>query len=111
MSDHFSVEVGSAPTNSDAGIHSAKACVIRVLGVGGGGGNTLQHMINQSLGGVEFIAVNTDSQALNKSTAPLKVQIGVKLTDGLGAGCDPNKGRLVPVQPQSLLTLLKRQVP
>ncbi|HIX56000.1 MAG TPA: cell division protein FtsZ [Candidatus Anaerobiospirillum pullistercoris] len=93
MSDHFSVEVGSAPTNSDAGIHSAKACVIRVLGVGGGGGNTLQHMINQSLGGVEFIAVNTDSQALNKSTAPLKVQIGVKLTDGLGAGCDPNKGR------------------
>lgn len=93
MSDHFSVEVGASPTNSDSGIHSAKACVIRVLGVGGGGGNTLQHMINQSLGGVEFIAVNTDSQALNRSTAPLKVQIGVKLTDGLGAGCDPNKGR------------------
>lgn len=93
MSDHFSVEVGAGLTNSDSGIHSAKACVIRVLGVGGGGGNTLQHMINQSLGGVEFIAVNTDSQALNRSTAPLKVQIGVKLTDGLGAGCDPNKGR------------------
>ena len=93
MSEHISVEVGTNPTISESGIHSAKACVIRVLGVGGGGGNTLQHMINQSLGGVEFIAVNTDSQALNRSTAPLKVQIGVKLTNGLGAGCDPNKGR------------------
>ena len=93
MSEHISVEVGTNPTISESGIHSAKACVIRVLGVGGGGGNTLQHMINQSLGGVEFIAVNTDSQALNRSTAPLKVQIGVKLTNGLGAGLDPNIGR------------------
>ena len=93
MSEHISVEVGTNPTISESGIHSAKACVIRVLGVGGGGCNTLQHMINQSLGGVEFIAVNTDSQALNRSTAPLKVQIGVKLTNGLGAGLDPNIGR------------------
>ena len=93
MSDHFSVEVGPTPTNSESGIHFAKECVIRVLGVGGGGGNSLQHMINQSLSGVEFIAVNTDSQALNRSTAPLKVQIGVKLTNGLVAGCDPKNGR------------------
>lgn len=94
---HFSVESvvpsATASIESGNGIHSAKECVIRVLGVGGGGGNSLQHMINQSLNGVEFIAVNTDSQALNRSTAPLKVQIGVKLTNGLGAGCDPNKGR------------------
>ena len=93
MSEHISVEVGTNPTISESGIHSAKACVIRVLGVGGGGCNTLQHMLNQSLSGVEFIAVNTDSQALNRSTAPLKVQIGVKLTNGLGAGLDPNIGR------------------
>lgn len=78
---------------SESGIHQAKNSVVRVLGIGGGGGNALQHMINQSIGGVEFIAVNTDAQALNASTAPLKVQIGVKLTNGLGSGCDPNKGR------------------
>lgn len=78
---------------SESGIHQAKKCTIRVLGVGGGGCNSLQHMINQSLTGVEFIAVNTDANALNRSTAPLKVQIGVKLTNGLGAGCDPNCGR------------------
>ena len=94
MDQQFSVEsVTSSAANNEPGIHFAKECVIRVLGVGGGGGNSLQHMINQSLSGVEFIAVNTDSQALNRSTAPLKVQIGVKLTNGLGAGCDPKKGR------------------
>lgn len=93
MSDFVVDSVVPSATGSEAGIHFAKDCVIRVLGVGGGGGNSLQHMINQSLTGVEFIAVNTDSQALNRSTAPLKVQIGVKLTNGLGAGCDPNKGR------------------
>ena len=94
MDQQFSLEsVTSSAANNESGIHFAKDCVIRVLGVGGGGGNSLQHMINQSLSGVEFIAVNTDSQALNRSTAPLKVQIGVKLTNGLGAGCDPNKGR------------------
>ncbi|HAR79513.1 MAG TPA: cell division protein FtsZ [Succinivibrionaceae bacterium] len=69
------------------------ACKIRVIGVGGGGGNSLQHMINQGVTGVDFIAINTDAQALSRSTAPLKVQIGVKLTNGLGSGCDPNKGR------------------
>ncbi len=91
MSD-FRVE---SVANSGAGstITPSGTCVIRVLGIGGGGGNSLQHMINDSLSGVEFIAVNTDSQALSKSTSPLKVQIGVKLTNGLGAGCDPNKGR------------------
>ena len=91
MSD-FRVESVSNE-NQDAGIQPSATCKIRVLGIGGGGGNTLQHMINESLSGVEFIAINTDSQALNKTTAPLKVQIGVKLTGGLGAGCDPNKGR------------------
>lgn len=91
MSD-FRVESVSNST-PDTGITPSNSCVIRVIGIGGGGGNMLQHMINESLSGVEFIAVNTDSQALKKSSSPTKVQIGVKLTDGLGAGCDPNKGR------------------
>ncbi len=91
MSDFKVAAVSS--TAADSNIHPANNCVIRVIGVGGGGGNSLQHMINQSLSGVEFIVVNTDTQALTKSTSPTKVQIGVKLTNGLGAGCDPNKGR------------------
>lgn len=91
MSD-FRVE-SVANSNDGNTITPSGSCVIRVLGIGGGGGNSLQNMINESIKGVEFIAVNTDSQALSKSTSPLKVQIGVKLTNGLGAGCDPNKGR------------------
>ena len=90
MSD-FSVE---SVSNTSGGMsRSTNNCVIRVVGIGGGGSNTVQHMINQSVDGVEFIAVNTDLQALMKSTANTKVQIGVKLTNGLGAGCDPNVGR------------------
>ena len=65
---------------------------ILVLGVGGGGCNALQHAIDEGIKQVEFVAVNTDVQSLNNSTAHLKVQIGVKETGGLGAGCDPNKG-------------------
>ena len=84
MSDFRVESVANAGTGTT--ITPSGSCVIRVLGIGGGGGNSLQHMINESLSGVEFIAVNTDSQALVNSTSPLKVQIGVKLTNGLGAG-------------------------
>lgn len=79
--------------NKDMAQLGKRGPLIRIVGVGGGGCNALQYMINQSVPYVECIAINTDAQALNKSTAPLKVQIGVKLTNGLGAGCDPNKGR------------------
>lgn len=65
---------------------------VLVIGVGGGGCNALQHAINERIDGVKFIAINTDTQSLRKSTAHLKVQIGVNQTGGLGAGCDPNKG-------------------
>lgn len=67
---------------------------VLVIGVGGGGCNALQHAINERIDGVKFIAINTDTQSLRKSTAHLKVQIGVNQTGGLGAGCDPNKGFL-----------------
>lgn len=66
---------------------------IRVVGVGGGGGNAVNSMIQRGIQGVEFISINTDLQALDKSLAPHKVQIGKTLTKGLGAGADPTVGK------------------
>jgi cell division protein FtsZ len=66
---------------------------IKVIGVGGGGSNAVNRMVQVGLDGVEFIVANTDLQALRANVAPLKVQIGSKLTKGLGAGADPNVGR------------------
>ncbi|HEY9188997.1 MAG TPA: cell division protein FtsZ [Bacteroidota bacterium] len=66
---------------------------IRVVGVGGGGGNAVNSMINRGIQGVEFISINTDLQALEKSLAPNKIQVGKNLTSGLGAGADPSVGR------------------
>ncbi|MBP9201970.1 MAG: cell division protein FtsZ, partial [Gemmatimonadales bacterium] len=66
---------------------------MKVLGVGGGGGNAVNRMIEEQLRGVEFISVNTDSQALTSSRADVKLQIGRKLTRGLGAGARPEIGR------------------
>jgi cell division protein FtsZ len=66
---------------------------IKVIGVGGGGNNAVNRMIEHGVQGVEFIAVNTDAQALNLSKAPIKLQIGAKLTRGLGAGANPEVGK------------------
>ena len=66
---------------------------IKVIGIGGGGGNAVNRMVRSGLDGVEFIVVNTDLQALQSSGAPVKLQIGGKLTRGLGAGADPTIGR------------------
>ena len=66
---------------------------IKVLGVGGGGGNAVNRMIDAGIKGVEFIVANTDVQALNASKAPIKIQLGSKLTRGLGAGANPEVGR------------------
>jgi cell division protein FtsZ len=66
---------------------------IKVIGVGGGGSNAVNRMIEAGVKGVEFIVANTDVQALNHSKAPMKIQLGSKLTRGLGAGADPNIGR------------------
>ena len=66
---------------------------IKVIGVGGGGSNAVNRMIEEGIQGVEFIAVNTDAQALNLSQAPIRVRLGDKLTRGLGAGGDPEIGR------------------
>ncbi len=66
---------------------------IKVIGVGGGGGNAVNRMIQAHMAGVEFIAANTDVQALKLSQAPVKLQLGVRLTSGLGAGSNPDIGR------------------
>jgi cell division protein FtsZ len=66
---------------------------IKVIGVGGGGGNAVTRMARVGLEGVEFVVANTDRQALQHNAAPFKIQIGAKLTKGLGAGADPNVGR------------------
>src|SRR5208282_5181666 len=66
---------------------------IKVIGVGGGGGNAVNRMISARVEGVEFIVANTDRQALQLSQAPVKLQLGTKLTSGLGAGANPDVGR------------------
>ena len=73
----------------DAELHAR----IKVVGVGGSGGNALNTMIRKGLDGVEFIAANTDAQALDRSLAPVKIQLGPQLTRGLGAGGNPDVGR------------------
>src|SRR5512136_3190071 len=66
---------------------------IKVVGVGGGGSNAVNRMIEEGIQGVEFVAINTDAQALMLSKAPTRVRVGNKLTRGLGAGGDPEIGR------------------
>ncbi|UII32653.1 cell division protein FtsZ [Fulvivirga ulvae] len=67
--------------------------IIKVIGVGGGGSNAVNHMFNQGIKDVEFVVCNTDSQALKTSAVPGKIQIGVNLTEGLGAGANPEVGK------------------
>lgn len=76
---------------------------IKVIGVGGAGGNAINNMIASNLQGVEFIAVNTDLQVLENSLAPVKVQIGKNLTRGLGAGSDPQIGREAALEDRSAI--------
>jgi len=74
-------------------VENEKSAKIKVIGVGGAGGNAINNMIDSKLQGVKFIAANTDAQALEVSKAPTKIQLGEKLTEGLGAGADPQIGR------------------
>ena len=94
---HDEKEVAHADRSAMGATAAAEAFVlgarIKVLGVGGGGGNAVNRMIDAQLRGVEFIAANTDLQALHKCRAPVKMQIGNLLTKGLGAGADPEVGR------------------
>ncbi|MDE2756160.1 MAG: cell division protein FtsZ, partial [Acidobacteriota bacterium] len=86
-------------TNSDRSVKflldepRSNGAVIKVIGVGGGGTNAVNRMIDAGVEAVEFVVANTDTQALKASRAPTKLQIGAKLTNGLGAGADPYVGR------------------
>ena len=71
----------------------SQSAVIKVIGVGGGGGNAVEHMVEQNLDGVDFICANTDAQALKNSSAKTTMQIGTNITKGLGAGANPEIGR------------------
>ena len=66
--------------------------VIKVIGVGGGGSNAINYMFKQGINGVDFVVTNTDAQALNESPVPIKIQLGASLTEGLGAGANPEVG-------------------
>src|SRR3972149_9420932 len=76
---------------------------LKVIGAGGCGGNAVNTMIESGLEGVEFIAANTDIQALGKSKAQLKLQLGVSLTKGLGAGANPDVGRNAAIESKEAL--------
>jgi cell division protein FtsZ len=87
----------------DAGELKAR---IRVIGVGGAGGNALDTMIRSGLGGCEFIVANTDAQALQHKLAPVKVQLGVGVTRGLGCGANPDRGRAAAMEDRDRLRSL-----
>ena len=85
-------------SNSDFGsisfdLPKNQSNVIKVIGVGGGGSNAINHMFKQGIKGVDFVVCNTDSQALQNSPVPNKIQLGVNLTEGLGAGANPEVGQ------------------
>lgn len=84
-------------------VEPEKAAKIKVIGVGGAGGNAINNMISASLQGVKFIAANTDAQALELSMAPVRIQIGEQLTEGLGAGANPQVGRDAAIETEETL--------
>ncbi|MBP2622719.1 cell division protein FtsZ [Streptococcus oricebi] len=83
---------------------AAQGAVIKVIGVGGGGGNAINRMIDEGVSGVEFIAANTDVQALSSAKAETVIQLGPKLTRGLGAGGQPEVGRKAAEESEEVLT-------
>ena len=87
-----------------------KSNVIKVIGVGGGGSNAINYMFHQGINGVDFVITNTDAQALNESSVPIKIQLGASLTEGLGAGANPEVGALAAEESfDDLKTLLTTQ--
>lgn len=89
-----------------AGSFESKKAKIKVIGVGGGGGNAINHMVNAGIKDVDFIAVNTDAQDLRRNQAPYLVQVGEKITKGLGVGGDPEKGKKAAEESKEKLKLI-----
>jgi cell division protein FtsZ len=87
----FDIEIEKADGTEGLGV--TEGAQIKAIGVGGGGGNMINHMIQENVKGIDLIVANTDAQALNSSLAPIKIQLGVNATRGLGAGMKPEVGR------------------
>jgi len=97
-------------TNFSFDLPKNKSNVMKVMGVGGGGSNAVNHMYKQGIKGVDFVVCNTDSQALEESPVPNKIQLGVNLTEGLGAGANPEIGKLAALESyEELKNLLETQ--
>ena len=77
--------------------------VIKVIGVGGGGSNAINYMYNKGINGVDYVICNTDAQALENSPVPNKVQLGINLTEGMGAGADPKIGEKAAIESLDVL--------
>jgi cell division protein FtsZ len=86
--------------------NAPQSAVIKVVGVGGGGGNAVQHMLTQTVEGVDFICANTDAQALAGLDAPTTLQIGSGITKGLGAGANPEIGRAAALEDRERISEL-----
>ncbi len=86
----------------------SQSAVIKVIGVGGGGGNAVAHMVLAGIDGVEFMCVNTDSQALKHAKVKTALQIGCNITKGLGAGADPEVGRAAAMEDRDRIVELVR---
>jgi cell division protein FtsZ len=82
---------------------SFNSAKIKVVGIGGGGGNAINTMISSNLKGVDFIVANTDAQALGQSLAPVKIQLGIEITRGLGAGSNPDVGKKAAMETKDLI--------
>ena len=100
-------EIGS---NFSFDLPKNRSNVMKVMGIGGGGSNAVNHMYKQGIKGVDFVICNTDSQALEESPVPNKIQLGVNLTEGLGAGANPEIGKLAALESyEDLKNLLETQ--
>ena len=87
-------------------VESEQSARIKVIGVGGAGGNAINNMIASNLQGVKFIAANTDAQALDISNAEIKIQLGEQITQGLGAGANPQVGREAAIENEDAINLV-----
>ena len=97
-------------TNFSFDLPKNRSNVMKVMGIGGGGSNAVNYMYKQGINGVDFVVCNTDSQALEESPVPNKIQLGVNLTEGLGAGANPEIGKLAALESyEELKNLLETQ--
>lgn len=103
------MEIGDDLISLELPKQAQEESIIKVIGVGGGGSNAVNHMFRQGIHGVEFVVCNTDIQALRQSRVKNRIQLGKELTEGRGAGCQPERGRLSAIESMDFIkTILER---